>query len=117
MSVEKTWIGARARVGTHATGRGRNRLRASVHSTLMSIRYQCYACGNRTRFDVVVTRRTAAYYHFTIGGERGVEEETVLEESVESVRCRWCSADDERVVAIEMDLTDDDPALPMAGAQ
>ena len=66
----------------------------------MSTRYQCYACGNRTRFDVVVTRRTAAYFHFTIGGERAVEEESILEESVESVHCRWCGADDDRIAAI-----------------
>jgi hypothetical protein len=84
--------------------RGFSGPKPSVHSAAMSTRYQCYACGNRTRFDVVVTRRTAAYYHFTIGGERAVEEETVLEESVESVRCRWCGADDDRVAAI----TDDD---------
>ena len=79
---------------------GNWRPEASVHSALMATRYQCYACGNRTRFDVVVTRRSAAYYHFTIGGERAVEEETVLEEHVESVRCRWCGADDDRVAAI-----------------
>jgi hypothetical protein len=69
----------------------------------MPTRYQCHACGNRTRFDVVVTRRTEAYYHFTIGGERAIEEETVLAESVESVRCRWCGAEDDRIAVIITD--------------
>lgn len=90
-------------VGTDPMASGNPRPGPSVHSAAMAIRYQCYACGNRTRFDVVVTRRSAAYYHFTIGGERAVEEETVLDEHVESVRCRWCGADDDRVAAISVD--------------
>jgi hypothetical protein len=53
-------------------------------------RYRCTACGNLTRFDVVTTRRTRAYHHFTVGGELRVEDEAVLDESVESVTCRWC---------------------------
>ena len=81
----------------------------------MSTRYQCYACGNRTRFDVVVTRRTAAYFHFSIAGERAVEEEEVLEETVESVRCRWCGADDHRVHAISADEVDDALDASLAG--
>jgi hypothetical protein len=83
----------------------------------MSTRYQCHACGNRTRFDVVMTRRTAAYFHFSIGGERAVEEEEVLEETVESVRCRWCGADDNRVHAIAADVDDLELSSPMADAQ
>lgn len=55
-------------------------------------RYRCTACGNLTRFDVVVTRRTRAFHHFTIGGELEVEDEEVLAESVESVACRWCGS-------------------------
>ena len=43
-------------------------------------RYRCSACGNLTRFDVVGTRRTRAFHHYTIGGELTVEEEDVLEE-------------------------------------
>ncbi|HUY07019.1 MAG TPA: hypothetical protein VMU99_07165 [Acidimicrobiales bacterium] len=53
-------------------------------------RYRCSACGNRTRFDVVSTRRTRAFEHFTLGGECAIEEEEVLDASVESVTCRWC---------------------------
>ncbi len=53
-------------------------------------RYRCAACGNLTRFDVVSSRRTRAFHHYSVGGELAVEEEQVLEESVESVSCRWC---------------------------
>ena len=58
----------------------------------MTTRYRCTACGNLTRFDVTTTRRTRAFWHFTVGGERSVEEEQVLDAIVESVVCRWCSA-------------------------
>ena len=54
------------------------------------IRYRCAACGNLTRFDVVSTRRTRAFHHFTVGGDLEVEEEQVLSETVEEVTCRWC---------------------------
>jgi hypothetical protein len=53
-------------------------------------RYRCAACGNLTRFDVVTSRRTRAFHHYTVGGELRVEEETVLHETVEDVTCRWC---------------------------
>lgn len=53
-------------------------------------RYRCTACGNLTRFDVVISRRTRAFHHFTVGGELAVEDEQVLDERVEEVACRWC---------------------------
>jgi hypothetical protein len=53
-------------------------------------RYRCTACGNLTRFDVVESRRTRAFHHYTVGGERVVEDEEVLAHVVESVLCRWC---------------------------
>jgi hypothetical protein len=53
-------------------------------------RYRCTACGNLTRFDVVTTRRTSAFHHFTVAGELTIEDEQVLDEAVESVTCRWC---------------------------
>jgi hypothetical protein len=53
-------------------------------------RYRCTACGNLTRFDVVTSRRTRAFHHYTVGGELSVEDEEVLEETVEEVTCRWC---------------------------
>ena len=56
----------------------------------MGDRYRCEACGNVTRFDVVSTRRTKAFHHYTLGGELTVEHEEVLAEAVEDVKCRWC---------------------------
>ena len=53
-------------------------------------RYRCTACGNLTRFDVTMTRRTRAFHHYSVGGELSVEDTEVLLEDVESVECRWC---------------------------
>ncbi|HEY4927765.1 MAG TPA: hypothetical protein VIH95_01340 [Acidimicrobiales bacterium] len=54
------------------------------------VRYRCAACGNLTRFNVVTTRRTSAFHHFSVGGDLSVEEEEVIDETVEEVTCRWC---------------------------
>ena len=54
------------------------------------VRYRCAACGNLTRFDVVVTRRERAFHHYTIGGDLQIEESETLSEHVEDVSCRWC---------------------------
>ena len=54
------------------------------------VRYRCTACGNLTRFDLVTTRRTRAFHHYTVGGELNVEDEEVLSETIEEVSCRWC---------------------------
>ena len=56
----------------------------------MAVRYRCTSCGNITRFDVVATRRTRAFHHYTTGGELAVEDEELLGETVEAVTCRWC---------------------------
>ena len=62
-------------------------------------RLRCAACGNLTRFDVVATRRTTAFWHYTMAGELTVEEEHDLVVEAEEVRCRWCgSAGDVEVV-------------------
>ena len=53
-------------------------------------RYRCNACGNLTRFDVTTTRRTSAFHHYSLGGELSIEDEQVLDETVEDVSCRWC---------------------------
>ncbi len=53
-------------------------------------RYRCAACGNVTRFDVTVSKKTKSFYHFSIGGDLRVEQEDVLEETVDEVSCRWC---------------------------
>lgn len=57
-------------------------------------RYRCTACGNLTRFDVVATERTRRFHHQELAGPGEVEEEEVLERTVEAVVCRWCGRDD-----------------------
>ena len=54
------------------------------------VRYRCTACGNLTRFDVVTTRRSRAFHHYTVGGALTVEDEELLSEVIEEVSCRWC---------------------------
>ena len=77
----------------------------------MSSRYRCNACGNLTRFDVVANRRTRAFHHYTLAGELTVEEEEVLDSSIEAVTCRWCGAGGD---AIEVVPVVDAPA-PVSG--
>jgi DNA-directed RNA polymerase subunit RPC12/RpoP len=69
----------------------------------VATRYRCAACGNLTRFDVTITRRTRAFHHYSIGGDLTVEDEEVLAESVEEVACRWCGSGQavESVEAVE----------------
>ncbi len=54
------------------------------------VRYRCSACGNLTRFNVVTSRRTRAFHHFSVGGDLTIEDVEVLDESVDEVSCRWC---------------------------
>jgi DNA-directed RNA polymerase subunit RPC12/RpoP len=56
--------------------------------------YRCDACGNKTRFDVYESKRVRSFQHFTLGGEMSVEEEEILDHSVEKVVCRWCGSAD-----------------------
>jgi hypothetical protein len=77
----------------------------------VSDRYRCAGCGNLTRFDVVASRRTRAFHHFTVGGELEVEDEVVLVEQIESVTCRWCGATGDRIER----LGADDPSAPGGG--
>jgi hypothetical protein len=67
----------------------------------MAARYRCGACGNVTRFDVVATRRTRAFHHYSIAGELRIEDEEVLDERVERVVCRWCNASDAQIERFE----------------
>lgn len=66
--------------------------RVTAESTDLAgpVRYRCAACGNLTRFDVVTTRRTSAFHHYSVGGALEIEDVDVLEERVEEVSCRWC---------------------------
>lgn len=58
----------------------------------MGERYRCSACGNLTRFDVVITRTTRAFHHYSVGGDLSIEDEAVLDERLEEIVCRWCAA-------------------------
>jgi rubredoxin len=66
-------------------------------------RYRCNACGNLTRFDVTVSRRTKAFHHFTVGGELTIEDEEVLSEAVDDVVCRWCGSGKAVEALVEVD--------------
>ncbi len=57
-------------------------------------RWRCGGCGNLTRFDVRRTRTTTEFWHFDLAGSHQVEETDVLDETVESVTCRWCGRSD-----------------------
>jgi hypothetical protein len=69
----------------------------------VSTRYRCGACGNLTRFDVLASRRTRAFHHYSIGGELTVEEEDVLEDRIEQVTCRWCGATGDAIEQVPVD--------------
>jgi hypothetical protein len=56
--------------------------------------YRCGACGNKTRFDVYETKRVRAFHHFTLAGDLSVDEEEILELTVERIVCRWCGSSD-----------------------
>jgi hypothetical protein len=84
----------------------------STSEPVAPARYRCTACGNLTRFEVTMTRRTRAFHHYTIGGELSIEDTEILAEDIESVVCRWCGTA-ESVVPVdadELDATDVDAA-------
>jgi len=68
----------------------------------MHPRYRCSACGNLTRFDVVATRRTRAFHHYTVGGDLTVEDEELVEEQIEQVSCRWCGASGDGIETVDV---------------
>lgn len=81
----------RGRGGAGAVGCGGRRVSGTRYAaTVSATRYRCEACGNLTRFDVTVTRRVRAFYHYSLGGDLEVEDPEVLDEVVEEVACRWC---------------------------
>jgi hypothetical protein len=79
-------------------------------------RYRCAACGNLTRFDVVTTRRTRAFHHYTVGGDLHVEDQAVLDEHVDEVTCRWCGTG-ASVEVLEDEGDDAGDAAAPAGAR
>lgn len=56
--------------------------------------YRCAHCGNKTRFDVVETVHRRRFHHYSLGGDLEIEEEEILDATVESVTCRWCDRSD-----------------------
>lgn len=56
--------------------------------------YRCDACGNRTRFDVYDTVRRRRFEHSDLGGSTTVEEEEIIERTIDKVVCRWCDRSD-----------------------
>ncbi|MFH9109342.1 hypothetical protein ACH4LN_23155 [Streptomyces albus] len=58
-------------------------------------RWRCTLCGNLTRFDVTRSSKVVEYVHLDLAGAPKVEEREVLDEGIESVRCRWCNAVDQ----------------------
>jgi hypothetical protein len=87
--------------------------RAAGTIPVVNNRYRCSACGNLTRFDVVVQRRTREFHHFSVAGELTIEDEEKLAETVERVTCRWCAATGD---AIEEIPTAIEPAIEAPSA-
>jgi hypothetical protein len=56
--------------------------------------YRCTACGNKTRFDVHDTVRRRRFEHADLAGRVTVEEEEILDRTIEQIVCRWCDRSD-----------------------
>jgi RNase P subunit RPR2 len=61
---------------------------------MMNVRFRCESCGNKTRFDVYVRRYSREFWHASLGGDVGIDEQDTLEEEIERVVCRWCGSTD-----------------------
>ena len=90
MRTEGTPHAGAARPDWSATFGPDRRRRTAGTIAGVGARYRCSACGNLTRFDVTLRRRTRAFHHYSLGGELVIEHEDVLAEEVEDVACRWC---------------------------
>ena len=64
--------------------------------------YRCEDCGNKTRFDVYETVRRRRFEHSDLGGGTVIDEEEILERTVDRVECRWCDRSDS-VVEVQPD--------------
>jgi hypothetical protein len=69
-------------------------------------RYRCTGCGNLTRFDVLAVRRTREFHHYSVAGELTVEDETVLDEQITEVVCRWCGGSGAAIEALPIEATE-----------
>ncbi|MET0895815.1 MAG: hypothetical protein ABWY80_08185 [Acidimicrobiia bacterium] len=70
---------------------------------MSAVRYRCTACGNLTRFEVVASQRTRALHHFSVAGDLTIEDEAVLDSSVDLVSCVWCGAKGDAIAEIPAD--------------
>ena len=61
-------------------------------------RWRCALCGNLTRFDRTVARRTVEFVHVDLAGDAVVEDTEVVTEEVQEIRCRWCGSTDVELV-------------------
>ena len=52
--------------------------------------YRCAACGNKTRFDVFDTVRRRRFEHADLAGRTTIDEEEILDRTIDRVVCRWC---------------------------
>jgi hypothetical protein len=77
----------------------------SMGASEVDERFRCSACGNLTRFDVTVSRRVKEFRHFSVGGDLTVESAEILEETVERIECRWCSASGDSIERLAEDAT------------
>jgi len=64
--------------------------------------YRCQQCGNKTRFDVYDTVSRRRFEHANFAGEVEIDEEEILDRSIQRVVCRWCDSSEE---VIENDQT------------
>jgi len=75
-------------------------------------RYRYDGCGNLTRFDVIVSQKTRAFHHFTVGGDLVIEDEEILSRHVDEVVCRWCGHGRSVVEIAAEDQTLEEPGPP-----
>lgn len=59
-------------------------------NTEVARRYRCGACGGLTRFAVRLTRTITYFHHQAIDGSMMPEDEEVINEVVEEVKCVYC---------------------------
>ncbi len=73
---------------------------------------RCDSCGNKTRFDVFESKRVRQFQHYTLGGDVEVEEEEILEHTIEKIVCRWCGSSDK---IVDESATDESGSAGSAG--
>ena len=80
----------------------------------VGVRYRCSQCGNLTRFDVLSTRTTRAYHHYSVGGELQIEDVEVLTENISEGSCRGCGTGQH---VVELGVADGAPSAAAVEAE